>query len=199
MDNVIYLGEAQTHQPQPTPNQLGNHAWGEILVTTLVTKYKKIRFETHENVGFGEVYLPPQELQTESYWVAFDGVLESVLKQRGLDLGSGLRALATALGSVAPLHAMCDPRDIRTVPMVRSPFVTQPTIFLYDYYPGGIGISQKIYQLHTQVWQSARALITECTCESGCPSCVGPALEVGLTGKNSALVLLEWMCREPVG
>jgi DEAD/DEAH box helicase domain-containing protein len=91
---------------------------------------------------------------------------------------------------------MCDPRDIRSVPMVKSPFVTKPTIFLYDYYPGGIGLGRKVFDLRSVVWRSVLSLIEECSCEKGCPSCVGPPVEVGGTGKESAVVVLkEMLCQ----
>ena len=193
VDNVIYLNQGAAGEPETMEDVLSTHSWGEVSVTTLVAKYKKIRFETHENVGFGEVHLPEQELQTESYWLSFEDWLEPTLKQKGLSLGGAVRALASALASVAPLHVMCDPKDIRSVPMVKSPFVTKPTLFLYDYYPGGIGLSRKVFEMRNIIWESAFSLISECSCEHGCPSCVGPPVEVGSTGKESALLVLREM------
>jgi DEAD/DEAH box helicase domain-containing protein len=196
VDNVIFLNQGQVAETETNEGFLATHSWGEVSVTTLVAKYKKIKFETHENIGFGEVHLPEQELQTESYWISFEDWLEPALKARGLSLGGAVRALASALASVAPLHVMCDPRDIRSVPMVKSPFVTKPTIFLYDYYPGGIGLGRKVFDLRSVVWRSVLSLIEECSCEKGCPSCVGPPVEVGGTGKESAVVVLkEMLCQ----
>lgn len=191
VDNVIFLNRKLEAASMADLDALAAHAWGEVSVSTLVAKYKKIRFETHENVGFGEVHLPEQELQTEAYWIAFEPWLEASLKERGLSLGGAIRALASALASAAPLHVMCDPRDIRTVPMVKSPFVEKPTLFLYDYYPGGVGIARKVFEMRKTVWRSVRDLIQGCNCVKGCPSCVGPPVEVGADGKESALALIE--------
>jgi DEAD/DEAH box helicase domain-containing protein len=77
--------------------------------------------------------------------------------------------------------------------------VTKPTLFLYDYYPGGIGLSRKVFEMRNTVWESALSLITECSCEHGCPSCVGPPVEVGSTGKESALLVLREMRESHTG
>lgn len=195
VDNVIYL-HGDSPEPEVRFDRIATHTWGEVSVTTLVTKYKKIRFETHENVGFGEVHLPEQELQTEAYWISFEDWMEGHLASRGLNIGGAIRALSSALGSAAPLHVMCDPRDIRSVPMVKSPFVQKATIYLYDYYPGGIGISRKIFELRDSIWSSVLGMIEDCHCEKGCPSCVGPPVEVGSNGKQSALVLLRGVTKK---
>ncbi|MCA9440674.1 MAG: hypothetical protein KC964_07705, partial [Candidatus Omnitrophica bacterium] len=102
VDNVIFLNRRPEEAALAEIDSLASHQWGEVSVTTLVAKYKKIRFETHENVGFGEVHLPEQELQTEAYWISFEPWLDRALKMKGLSLGGGIRALASALASVAP-------------------------------------------------------------------------------------------------
>lgn len=167
--------------------------FGEVSVSTIVPKYKKIRFETHENVGFGDIHLPQLDKQTESYWLEFSDELTDMLLRQGIDLGGGVRALATALVNVAPIFVLCDPRDISAAPMVRSPFSGLPTIYLFDVYPGGIGIARKIYEIDEQLFDAAEGLIRDCICTSGCPSCVGPPLEIGDRGKAGALAMLEAM------
>jgi DEAD/DEAH box helicase domain-containing protein len=171
---------------------------GEVSVTTLPVMYKKIKFHTHENIGSGRIHLPEQEMHTTSYWMDFR---PDSLEHAGIpesDLGGGLKALSNVLVNVVPIYIMCDPNDIRSVSMVRSPFSQRPTIFIYDNYPGGVGYSEKIFRMHDALLEVARELITGCTCESGCPSCVGPSLEIGETGKKSALKLLELAMTEAV-
>jgi DEAD/DEAH box helicase domain-containing protein len=68
---------------------------------------------------------------------------------------------------------------------------SEPTVFLYDNYPGGIGLSEPLYRLHDRLLAESRALIAACACRDGCPSCVGPAGEVGSRGKEVALAILE--------
>jgi DEAD/DEAH box helicase domain-containing protein len=86
---------------------------------------------------------------------------------------------------------MCDPQDIRAVSEVRSPFTSKPTIYIYDNYPGGVGFSEKMFELRQPLLQAAQELILGCGCEKGCPSCVGPIDEVGIKGKESALLILR--------
>jgi DEAD/DEAH box helicase domain-containing protein len=67
----------------------------------------------------------------------------------------------------------------------------EPNVFLYDNYPGGIGLSEPLYRLHARLLAESRALIAGCPCRDGCPSCVGPAGEAGTRGKEVALALLD--------
>ena len=168
-----------------------NKAHGEVSVTTLPVMYKKIKFHTHENIGSGRIHLPEQEMHTTSYWIDFhpDEIEKAEIPQG--DLGGGLKALSNVLVNVVPIYIMCDPNDIRSVSMVRAPFNQRPAIYIYDNYPGGVGFSQKLFRVHASLLEVALDLITKCGCESGCPSCVGPALEVGETGKKGALKLIE--------
>lgn len=86
---------------------------------------------------------------------------------------------------------MCDPYDIRVVPQVKAVHTQKPTIYFYDRYPGGIGLSERLFEVHDELIRQAKSLIRGCTCLSGCPACVGPIEEVGLLGKEQALKLLE--------
>lgn len=168
--------------------------FGEVAVSTIVPKYKKIRFETHENVGFGNIHLPQLDKQTESYWLEFSmELLEKIMQEEPIDLGGGIRGLATALNNVVPVFVLCDPKDVRSAPMVRAPFSGLPTIYIYDLYPGGIGIARRIYDIDRHLFDAADELIRKCHCQTGCPSCVGPPLDIGTKGKKSALVLLNYL------
>ncbi len=156
-------------------------SWGDVMVTSMVTMFKKIKFDTHENLGWGPVNLPELELQTTSYWMALSEIPADITSQD--DLQNGLMGVANVLGHIAPLYLMCDPRDIHVVYHVKSPFTQKPTIYIYDSCPGGIGFSQRLYELHNELFQKSREVISECFCESGCPACVGPAAEVTDKGK----------------
>lgn len=171
--------------------QGGSKGHGEVSVTTLATLYKKIKFDTHENVGSGRIHLPEMTMHTTSYWWELDDTLRSQLDMTESNLGDALKAVGNVLENVVPLWIMTDPRDLRTVPMLRSPFSQKPAIYIYEHTPGGVGYSRKIFSLHSQLLLAAKELITGCGCATGCPSCVGPVLEVGEKGKESALRLLR--------
>jgi DEAD/DEAH box helicase domain-containing protein len=164
---------------------------GELSVTWLPTMYKKIKFGTHENVGYGEINLPETTMHTSAYWIEFP---ENAGEQFELDmksLGEALNALANTLRQVAPVQVLCDLTDIRAQAMVRAPFSDKPTIYLYEVYPGGVGFSDKLYTHHNRLLEAAISLLDRCTCKEGCPSCVGPSLEVGSHGKTGALQLAK--------
>ncbi len=150
---------------------------GEVSVSAVATIYKKIKLYTHENVGWGRISLPEQEMHTEAAWLTLAPALTSGLSNEQIQ--AGLVGLGTLLANVAPLYLMCDPRDIRAFEEVRSPFTGLPTIYLYDRYPGGIGLSRRLYDITAGVLEAALRLLEACPCPDGCPSCVGPAAEVG--------------------
>ena len=171
----------------------GAKAYGEVAVTSLTTMYKKIKFHTHENIGAGMVTLPEIEMHTTAYWWEFDKSLEAILGLTGERFANALKSLANVLSNVAPIYVMSDPRDIRTIPMIRAPFTGLPTIYIYDAYPGGVGFSNKLFRIHDDLLIAAKSLISQCACKNGCPSCVGPMLEVGDDGKENALKVLEYL------
>ncbi len=165
-----------------------SRCFGEVTVNAKATIFKKIKLGTHENIGAGPIHLPEEELHTTSYWFSFD---ERFSEGRSTnDLQFALLGLANVLVHIAPLYLMCDPMDIRVVPQVKAVHTKRPTVFFYDRYPGGIGLSERLYEVHGELLDKAIAHMEACTCMSGCPACVGPIEEVGLTGKSLAMELL---------
>ncbi len=163
--------------------------YGEVTVNSKPTIFKKIKLRTHENIGSGPIHLPEEQLHTSSYWFTLE---ESVTAGRSTnDLQFALLGLANVLVHIAPLYLMCDPMDIRVVPQVKATQSKKPTVYFYDRYPGGIGLSERLFELHGSLLEEAARLISKCTCLSGCPACVGPVEEVGLLGKQQALDLLR--------
>ena len=161
---------------------------GEVQINSLVTMFKKIKFHTHENVGSGPVNLPEQEMHTSSYWLSLSNELVETLTPS--DIQAGLQGISNLLANIAPVYLMCDPRDIHSVIQVKSPFTARPTVFLYDSYPGGIGLAERVYDMHDDLLKAAMDQVKRCRCAHGCPSCVGPADEVGFKGKDITLKLL---------
>jgi DEAD/DEAH box helicase domain-containing protein len=105
---------------------------------------------------------------------------------------SGLAGLASVLGQLAPLFLMCDRGDLGVNADPQAAVADgQPAVVLYDQVPAGIGFSQKLYELHADLLKRALELVEECECESGCPSCVGPAGENGVGGKQETLAILQ--------
>jgi DEAD/DEAH box helicase domain-containing protein len=191
--DIKVLDIAKEAEPTGVEKEGGEKAgWGEVSVTKTTVQFKKIKLHTHENVGWGKLNLPEIEMHTTSFWYQFREGIAETLKMKPGDLGGALKGVANILTNIVPLWVMCDPADIRALSMIRSPFSDRPTVYLYDNYPGGVGFSEKIFNQHEEIFASALELVTSCGCESGCPSCVGPPLEVGECGKSGALSLLRW-------
>ncbi len=170
--------------------------YGEIKVNTITTGYKKIKLFTHENIGSGRVYQPEIELHTAAAWLELPEALAAEMQLSASDLSSALQAIANVLHNIAPVYLMCDPSDIRAFPMIKSPFSQLPALYLYDTYPGGIGLSFKLFNNPQPVVVACLELVQRCGCKSGCPSCVGPALEVGENAKAHATELLQFLIRQ---
>ncbi len=202
-DHYTYANRAVTLKPldvfasAPAPG--GRREHGEVMVASLVTFYKKLKFGTDENVGWGPIDLPELELQTTAYWIAADG-LDGRWRRHELDvamLGAG-RAMQT----VASVLLMVDPRDLGLVTQVRSPHSEVPTIYLYESVPGGVGMAERLWHRHAELVDGAADLIAGCDCEHGCPSCTGPRPaggEADLDARDLAVRLLAQLGARTAG
>ncbi|WP_303906113.1 DEAD/DEAH box helicase [Thiohalomonas denitrificans] len=201
-------------------------ARGEVHLVRRISGYKKIRYYTHENIGYGNINLPDQEMHTTAvWWQVHPTVLEAAFENRQQAL-DGFLGAAYAMHHVAALATMSEPHDLgRAVGdgdakwfatvgangrgQIRSfeggelssdaPEQTggrfRPALFLYDNYPGGVGLSAPLYDRRAEVVAKAREMVHACDCLYGCPACVGPILasdEVrGYSPKTAALKVLD--------
>jgi len=243
--------------------------FGDLNLRQEVSGYRKVRWQTGETVGHGEVHLPPSFLETKGCWLALEPALVDTLRaenlwtadannygpgwavlkrqilmrdgyrcracgtsgdestlhvhhiqpfktfeslelanrpsnlvtlcpachrlaEQNVRLRSGLAGAAYALGNLAPLMVMCDREDLGMLSEPRSVLAQgQPAILIYDSIPGGLGLSEHLYEQHNLWISRAIEMIAECPCHDGCPACVGPIGEVGHGGKKEALALLE--------
>ena len=180
--------------------------FGDVKVIEKVTGYKKIKFFTHENAGYGDVHLPEMQMHTTSFWLTVPEAIVAELSLPRATFIEGLRALGVALETVSTVALMCDPRDLnRTIgdgdgsglgfgegvsatagrgvsgPPPGRDFQSgrtgafNPTVFLFDAHPGGVGLAERIFEQAPVLLVRAAALITGCNCRGGCPACVGPA------------------------
>jgi DEAD/DEAH box helicase domain-containing protein len=192
-------------------------SFGDVLVRSQVTGFKKIKFFTNENIGAGNLELPENEMHTTSYWITLERPLLESLPITISEPQSGMFGLLHALASVATLLLMCDRRDLGTAIGEKPPYSNdqedavdavqlrdrlsqnakeffEPNLYLFDAYPGGIGFSEPLYRAHEILMQRTRELIVACTCAAGCPSCVGPAGDLAPRAKETALAILDRLC-----
>jgi DEAD/DEAH box helicase domain-containing protein len=183
---------------------------GEVLVAEKVVGFKKIKLGTLENVGSGEVELPQQEMQTTSAWLTVPPETLAAVSASREALIDGLRAVTYLLHHLAPIFLLCDVRDLGswlgdTTPATPGAVATRestrrrlleaeqfnPTVYLYDAHPGGIGLAERLYEVLPELLGRGLATLEACPCQAGCPSCVGPVNEVGRRAKSTAARLLR--------
>jgi len=200
---------------------------GEVHVVRRVAGYKKIRYYTHENIGYGPVNLPDQELHTTSVWWQLPQATLGKAFASRQDALDGFLGAAYALHVVATVAVMADARDLQKAVgngdgawfavadqggrgqlrgadgaeghvELQQAFV--PTVYLYDNFPGGVGLSEPLWQRQAELVARAGELVQRCDCRAGCPACVGPVLAAqeqgqGATPKTLALKVLALLAQ----
>jgi DEAD/DEAH box helicase domain-containing protein len=222
-DAIDYTDVSVLEEFESRPEEAVVSEHGEVKVATRIVGYKKIKFYTLENLGYGKIELPDLQFHTTSYWITFKRSLVERLPFNRLEVIDGVLGLGYALHSIAALHLMCDPRDLnrcvgdrgakwflrlsRDSKGIYSSYdspeeiseekmgLFEPTLFLYDNYPGGMGFSPQLFDDTRMLLEKTQGLISRCECRYGCPSCVGPIKEVGEKSKEVALALLKEILR----
>ncbi len=186
---------------------------GETHVVRHIAGYKKIRYYSHENIGYDRIELPDLEMHTTAvWWQVQEQVLQATFRSRWEAL-DGFLGAAHALHHVAAFMALSERSDLgRSIgdgdqawtavigPDGRGKLQGlgtalaqtelpehefQPTIYLYDNYPGGIGLATLLFDKRQEVVAHAHGLIVACGCRDGCPACVGPVLASAEDGRGS--------------
>jgi DEAD/DEAH box helicase domain-containing protein len=166
----------------------GKRQRGDVMVAWKVTMFKKIKFHTHENVGWGSISIPEQEMHTHATWLVPPAELVNRYDRDTLD--GALIGLARVARTTAALLLMSDPRDLGVLAQVQAPFTGRPTLYLYDATPGGVGLTERLFDMTGELIRLSREAVEGCGCADGCPACVGPAIEVGALGKATVAELL---------
>jgi DEAD/DEAH box helicase domain-containing protein len=168
---------------------------GDVRVNRQIVGFKKIKFYTGENVGAGQLSMPEQEMHTTAFWLHFSPpFLAGFERYTPTERQNGLTGLGNAFRTVASLLLMCDPRDLGvalTEDISGELLAWEPNLYLYDSYSGGVGLSAPLYRLSDKLLLQTAELIQGCSCEAGCPACVGPVGEIGERGKQVASEILQ--------
>jgi DEAD/DEAH box helicase domain-containing protein len=160
----------QKEQVRPVGNFLIN--FGQVLVTETFTGYEKRAIHGQELLGVYPLELPSQTFETEGLWIEIEEVLQDQMKAQGFHVMGSLHALEHGAISIFPLYALCDRGDIGGICYPHHPQVGKGTIFIYDGYPGGVGLAKRGYEIIEDLLLKTWHLISECPCEQGCPSCI---------------------------
>ncbi|HIA01416.1 MAG TPA: DEAD/DEAH box helicase [Myxococcales bacterium] len=191
-----YFTYAHSHfrvQVLATDGHAGHASHGEVLVGLKVVGFKKVKFNTHENIGYGEVHLPEVEMHTTATWIT---VPETTINQFGREaIVDALRGLGRAIHTMATLRMMCASRDIGLT--VDEPDDSGPRLYLYDNFPGGIGFGERLFELTRPLLAGAAELIAHCSCASGCPGCIGAHRTDNDNTKELAGKLVQALLKRP--
>ncbi|RJP75117.1 MAG: DEAD/DEAH box helicase [Candidatus Zixiibacteriota bacterium] len=172
---TMALGEKETEilaRRREFPLPCGRAVEGDLKVTERVTGYQKRRLFSGELISTHELEGPPQVLITKGFWLEMDEGVQAQAEERHFHYMGSLHASEHALIALFPLEIMCDRGDVGGISMTHHPQTGTATVFLYDGYPGGLGLTRRAFEKLDRLIGRTRALIAECPCEDGCPSCV---------------------------
>ncbi|MBW7998456.1 MAG: DUF1998 domain-containing protein, partial [Candidatus Glassbacteria bacterium] len=146
--------------------------YGRLKVTEQITGFKKRGIPGGELLSTHPLELPPQVFETTGFWIEIPSGVSRGVKQDNAHFMGGIHAVEHASIAIFPLFVLCDRNDIGGICFTEHPQVGGPAIFIYDGYPGGVGIAHGGYGRIVELLDATRRLIVECDCESGCPSCI---------------------------
>ncbi|MBE9513854.1 MAG: DUF1998 domain-containing protein, partial [Chloroflexi bacterium] len=145
---------------------------GDVEVSTTVIGFRKKRQFSEEVIGEEALELPAQAFLTKSLWFDLPQKALHMIAEAGLDFHGGLHACEHAAIGMLPLFALCDRNDVGGVSIPLHPDTGKAQVFIYDAYPGGIGIAEKGFEVVEELWEATLKLVQQCPCEDGCPGCI---------------------------
>jgi DEAD/DEAH box helicase domain-containing protein len=145
---------------------------GELKVTEQVTGYEKRALPGQELMGVFPLELPSHTFETHGFWVEIEPALKNFVENRGLHFMGGIHAIEHAAIGIFPLFALCDRNDIGGICYPYHQQVGKSAIFIYDGYPGGVGLASHGFEIVLELLEKTMNLVKDCKCEQGCPSCI---------------------------
>jgi DEAD/DEAH box helicase domain-containing protein len=167
---------------------------GDLKVTEVVTGYEKRALPGQELMGVFPLDLPPLTFETVGFWIEIEPALMGFLEKKGLHFMGGIHAIEHATIGIFPLFALCDRNDLGGICYPHHPQVGKSAIFVYDAYPGGVGLAARGFEIVLELLQKTLDLLKDCECENGCPSCIhSPKCGSGNKplDKEAAILILE--------
>jgi DEAD/DEAH box helicase domain-containing protein len=167
---------------------------GRVKVTERVTGYEKRALPGQEILGVFPLELPSQTFESLGFWVEIENIIQQYVERKGLHFMGGIHAIEHAAIGIFPLFALCDRNDIGGICYTHHPQVGKSAIFIYDGYPGGVGLSQHGFKVVQELLEQTMELLKTCECEDGCPSCIhSPKCGSGNKplDKKAAVIVLE--------
>jgi DEAD/DEAH box helicase domain-containing protein len=173
--------------------------YGRLKVTERVKGFEKRRIFGQDLLSVHEVEMPSHVFETMGLWILLPEEISQRVKEEGLHFMGGIHAVEHASIALFPLFALCDRNDLGGICYPVHPQLEKPAIFIYDGYPGGVGLAEYGYSILEELLKKTLSLIQECPCLDGCPSCVhSPKCGSGNKplDKQAAEFILEWLWGE---
>lgn len=170
--------------------------YGRLKVTERVRGFEKRRIFGQDLLSVHELEMPAHIFETMGLWIILPPEISSRVKAAGLHFMGGIHAIEHAAIALFPLFALCDRNDVGGICYPVHPQLERPAIFIYDGYPGGVGLAEYGYGMLEELLQKTLALIEDCPCLDGCPSCVhSPKCGSGNKplDKGAARFVLRWL------
>ena len=172
---------------------------GKVKVTETFHSYERRRIYSQELLSVESLELPPQSFTTQAVWIEIPPDIPLHLAAEERHFMGGIHAVEHATISLVPLFALCDRNDVGGICYTRHPQLDGGAIFIYDGHPGDVGIAKRIYDIILELLERTRKLVSECTCEEGCPSCIhSPKCGAGNKplDKQAAVMVLNGLLTE---
>lgn len=174
-------------------------SFGRLRVREQVTGYQKRNNRTQKLISTTPLNLPEQSIETEGIWLTIPPEVVAEMEQEKYHFMGAIHALEHAMIALFPLMVLCDRNDIGGISCPIHDQTEQATVFVYDGYPGGVGLSKEAYEKIDELLEQTNKTVTLCPCQTGCPSCVhSPKCGSGNRpiDKKACLVLLSKILSE---
>ncbi len=154
------------------PLPAGNVILARMKVTEQLVGYQKRRVYGQQLISQHELEFEPTSYETVGLVIAIPETAARMAADAELHFRGGIHGVEHALLALAPLFALCDRNDMGGYSAVSHPHVDGPAVFLYDGYPGGIGLSARLFDVFNELVIRTLKLVRGCPCDYGCPSCI---------------------------
>ena len=145
---------------------------GVLKVTEQITGYEKRALPGQELLGVFPLDLPSRSFETVGFWIEIEPLIRRMADRRGLHFMGGIHAIEHGSIGIFPLFALCDRNDIGGICYPHHPDLDKGAIFIYDGYPGGVGLAQRGFEIVSELLERTLEHVRDCDCEEGCPSCI---------------------------